>query len=66
MVAIEMQQNDPEIKRYKAISATEIKLQTQHCFYITHNCQTAYILYPKMPLYLMGILYSQRLQILDT
>lgn len=55
MVAIEMQQNDPEIKRYKAVSATERKLQTQRHSHITHKCQTPHILYPKMPLNLMGI-----------
>lgn len=47
MVAIEMQQNDPEIKRYKASSATGIKLQTQNYSPITHKCQTQYILYQR-------------------
>lgn len=44
MAAIEMQQNDPEIKRQQAISATEIKPQTRRYSHITHKCQTLHIL----------------------
>lgn len=53
MVAIDMQQNDPETKREKAASAMK-----ESPFHITHKCRVPYILYPKRPLSLMGILHA--------